>query len=208
MERDKIWCSALLALAVLAGCSRGASDEEAKAEGDKQEVAANQEKGPGHAVRNFLEAVRVGNDTTASKLLTNVARREIAREKLDIAPPGSDTASYKVGKVEQESDELAQVASTWSDIGDDGREQTSSIVWRLRKESKGWRIYGMSTKVFDDKPPIFLNFEKPKEMIRKQQEADDELARRVEMETDDVPENDESREPPRTARKKGRSKNR
>ena len=72
----------------------------------------------------------------------------------------------------------AHVASDWSDVGPDGHMHTDRIVWILRKETEGWRIAGMASKVFPDRPPVILNFEDPEDMMRQQQMAEEELARR------------------------------
>ena len=36
----------------------------------------------------------------------------------------------------------------------------------------------MATRVFIDRPPIVLNFEDPADMLQKQQQAEEEIARR------------------------------
>ncbi len=133
---------------------------------------------PDKAVHQFLEAVRVGNDSTASQMLTKLAREKTAEMQLVVAPPGSETAKFSVGEVEFIGDAGAHVASTWTDIVEDGQPHTDTIVWILRKEPEGWRIAGMGTKLFDDAPPLLLNFEDPEDMIRKQRMAEEEMARR------------------------------
>ena len=44
--------------------------------------------------------------------------------------------------------------------------------------TEGWRIAGMSARVFADQEPIRLDFENTAEMLRKQQQAEEEIARR------------------------------
>jgi hypothetical protein len=133
---------------------------------------------PEKAVHQFLEAVRLGNDATAGQMLTKLAREKTAEMQLVVAPPGSETAKFSVGEVEYLGETGAHVASTWTDIVEDGQAHTDTIVWILRKEPEGWRIAGMGTKLFDDAPPLLLNFEDPEDMIRKQRMAEEEMARR------------------------------
>ncbi len=135
--------------------------------------------GPDAVVRQFLEAVRTGKDQEASGLLTTVARQKTAEKNLVVSPPGSNTASFAVGEFELESQVEAQVASTWSDIGDDGKPHADTIIWLLRNGTEGWRVYGMATKLFEDLPPLVLNFEDPDDMMQKQQFAEQELTRRM-----------------------------
>lgn len=133
-------------------------------------------------VRDFLQAIKSGDETVSNDLLTPLARQKTAELDMAVAPMGSESASFEVGDVElpQEGDgELAHVASTWTDIDDDGREHTDEILWVLRREDDGWRIGGMATRVFEDQPPLLLDFEDPVDMRRKQQLAEAELERRA-----------------------------
>ncbi len=135
---------------------------------------------PAEAVTNFLDAVRRGDDGQAEALLTELARKKTREMDLAVAPPGSPTAKFEVGTTEYpyEGSESAHVASQWSDIDGSGYERTDEIVWILRKEPDGWRIGGMATKLFDDQPPLILNFEDPQDMVKKQQAAEAEIERR------------------------------
>lgn len=132
---------------------------------------------PETVIGEFLAAVKKGDDKQASALLTNVARQKTTEMEMVVAPPGSDTATFKVLESEIEGGE-AQVGTDWTDLDADGRPRTDRIVWLLRQETEGWRIKGMATRVFPDLPPVMLNFEDPEDMLKKQQEAEAEIARR------------------------------
>jgi len=149
---------------------------------------------PAQAVTNFLDAVRRGDDGQAESLLTKVARQKTREMDLAVAPPGSPTAKFEVSTTEfpDGSSESAHVASKWSDVDGSGYERTDEIVWILRKELGGWRIGGMATKLFEDQPPLILNFEDPQDMIRKQQSAEAEIGRRAKAEQARLPGNAET----------------
>jgi hypothetical protein len=173
------WKFGILALGALAacGCSRSASEGEGQA---SQEKTAAKVPGPDKALFDFLEAVRTGDDAKAADMLTDLARSETEKYELVVAPAGSDTASFKVGEVEIVAEGGAHVASVWTDVGEDGQPDSHEIIWMLRREPKGWRIAGMATKLSpEDKLPVLLNFEDPKEMIRNQRLADEEMQRRA-----------------------------
>ncbi len=138
---------------------------------------------PVEAVQKFLTAVKAGDDELAGQLLTPLAREKTAERDLMVAPPGSETATFTVGDAEASGEDGAHVASEWTDIDETGNPHTDAIVWILRKEPEGWRIAGMGTKLFEDAPPLFLNFENPDDMIRKQQLAEQEMQRRAQLET-------------------------
>lgn len=167
MFRSKGWLSAAIGVTLLlTGCG-GSSKSGAVVDAQGAEVV----------VGEFLAAVKKGDDKRASELLTQVARRRTTEMEMVVAPPGSDTASYKVLASEVEGNE-AQVGTDWTDLDADGRPRTDRIVWMLRHETDGWRICGMATRVFPDMPPVVLNFEDPEDMLRKQQQAEEEIARR------------------------------
>ena len=132
---------------------------------------------PDEVMTAFLEAVRAGDDENAAGLLTPLARQKTAEMEMVVAPPGSDTAKFQVLEVEVIGAE-AQVATDWTDLDTDGRPHTDRIVWMMRKDADGWRISGMATRVFIDRPPSVLNFEDPADMLQKQQQAEEEIARR------------------------------
>lgn len=159
---------------LLAGCGSSASAPDAP--NTRQNAAVVP---PEKIVAEFLEAVRTGNDAAAATLLTPLARQKTSEMNLEVAPPGSDTAKYTVGEVEYIEEGGVHVASHWTDVDENGQPHTDPIVWMLRREQQGWRIAGMATKVFPDQPPLFLNFEDPQDMARKQQLVAEEMQRRA-----------------------------
>ena len=56
---------------------------------------------------------------------------------------------------------------------------SSSTTRMVRREGDGWRIAGVAATVFPGEPPLLLDFEKPEEMIEKQQWVRDEIRRRA-----------------------------
>ncbi len=171
-------CVGLVSACLIAtvGCGSKDSGAPTASAGSAAKSAAK----PEEVVRTFLEAIRTGNDSAASLMLTELARTETQKHELVVAPPGSDTARFEVGSVEYVvKDELAHVDSTWTDVGDDGKPHTDEIIWALRLDAQGWRIAGMATKIFPNEPPLLLDFEKPEEMMQQQQMAEAEIQRRA-----------------------------
>lgn len=141
--------------------------------------AAYNGPGPDVTVFNFLEAVRTGNEETTAGMLTPMAREKVKEYGWTIAPTGSETAAFEVGEIDQHDEWVTHVASTWTDLNEQGQPETETIVWILRREEEGWRIGGMGTKLFDGEPPLFFNFEDPEDMERKQKLAEQEIERRM-----------------------------
>ncbi len=157
-----------LTTALLSGCSSSsagsAGTEPAKA-----------------AVVKFLDAMKRGDDAGARDMLTRVAKAKTEELGISVAPPVADTATYTVRECEMVSDtnDLAHVATTWSDTDETGGRTTENIVWAVRLDPEGWRVVGMAMRIFEDMPPLLLNFEDPQDMVAKQEMVAEELTRRA-----------------------------
>ena len=169
------------------GCCGPSCDGDKKAapvkkDSDSKDATADKTaelSGPAAATYAFLDAARRGDDEKAKSMLTPMAREEIGRLKLNVAPPSSDTAKFDVGEVKNVSEEIAHVASRWTDFDGANKPQSHEMTWILRHVAEGWRIGGMATEVFEGEPPLLLNFEKPQEMLRQKQMLREEVARRA-----------------------------
>lgn len=93
---------------------------------------------------------------------------------LQVSTPKSDTAKFKMAASNSSRMAGAHVATEWIDVDETGTEHSDPIIWMARLDN-GWRIAGMATEVFEDQPPLFLNFEDPEDMMRKQQLVGEEI---------------------------------
>lgn len=158
---------AAFAALVLAGCSGGGGA--ARTEPAKTTVVS------------FLEAIKRGDDEAARGLLTKVARQKTEEMGISVAPPVADSATYSVRDCEMigESGDLVHVGTAWTDVDADGFKSTENVVWVVRLDPEGWRVVGMAMRVFDDMPPLLLNFEDPEDMLAKQERVAEEIQKRA-----------------------------
>jgi hypothetical protein len=168
-------------VAAIVGCggSEDSTPADPAAEGSSQASSGN----PAAAIGAFLEAIRVGNDATAARMFTPQARQKVAEMDIQVAPKGSDTASFSVGEVEFLADDGARVAATWTDLDENGKPRTEEMIWMVRRVPEGWRVAGMATVVFPGEPPLLLDFEKPEELLLKLRRVREEVARRAQTDT-------------------------
>jgi len=133
------------------------------------------------AVVRFLDAMKQGDEAAACGMLTGVARAKTQELGISVAPPVADTATYTIRECEMvsETNDLAHVATTWADVDETGASTTENIVWAVRLDPEGWRVVGMAMKIFEDMPPLLLNFEDPQDMVAKQEMVAQELTRRA-----------------------------
>lgn len=175
---DWMALSAVLAVSVV-GCGKSSGTDRPMAASGTS-VAAVAKDGPAAATREFLEALRTGNDEKAAAMLSVSAREKTTAMNRSVTPPASDTARFSVGKVDYVNDDGARVFCTWTDRDEDGESKTDEAIWVLRREPEGWRVVGVAAQVFPGEAPLLLNFEDPEDMVRKQQWVRQEIQRRME----------------------------
>ena len=59
-----------------------------------------------------------------------------------------------------------------------GKEQKQDVIWVLRKEAAGWRVVGMITRPFADKPPVVFDYEDIPSLVAAKNFIEVELNRR------------------------------
>jgi hypothetical protein len=111
-------------------------------------------------------------------MLTPLARTKVGEKQMTLAPPGTDTARFVIGKVERLAEDGARVAVDWTDRDYNGKSRTDQTIWMVRKEAEGWRIAGMAVPIFEGEPMVLMNFEDPEDMLRKQRLVHEEIQRR------------------------------
>jgi hypothetical protein len=115
-------------------------------------------------VYEFLDAVRQGDTSAASQRLTPLALQRTSEMDFVFAPPGSPTASFKVGNVEMVDQDKAVVDSVWTDLDADGKPQSEPTLWALRLTEGAWRISGMAAEMGVNQPLMVIDFENPETM--------------------------------------------
>ncbi len=171
---------AVLSLGLI-GCSESQPTGEAGgAQASANQAAQPDSSSPAGAVHVFLESVRLGDDAKAGGMLTLLAQQKTAELDMVVAPPGSDTASFKIGETALDGKGSAHVASAWTDMNHEGQKRTDQITWILKEEKTGWRIAGMATRLAPGQAPVILNFENPAEMLEKQRLAEERAYQQAE----------------------------
>jgi hypothetical protein len=153
-----------------------------------QGMASVDPSGPQAVVTAFLDAFKAGNPEATGQYLTQAAREDAQRHGMEIAPPGSPGATFVVGEWEYVSDEKdkAHVASTFTENYSEGEALTQNVVWMVRQDGGDWKIHGMATRVFEDLPPLFLDFENQEDMQQKLALAQQEAIRRMQAQIEEA----------------------
>jgi hypothetical protein len=175
----------MLGVACLSFSGCGKSDDAAPVAAAPANSAATAPAQPEDILDQFLTALKKGDKVKAEGLLTTVAREKTAAEGIGISDlsAASSQMAFQIQGVQPlvmpDGKEAAHVSCAFTAKLDDGKTETHNIIWALRKESIGWRVAGMAWTPFAGEPPIFMDFEDPADMLRKQQLLAEEQERRA-----------------------------
>ena len=163
----------VLGLTSQSGCAAGGAEPPAAVNLEPAKIV----------VSTFLQAIKRGDEPAALAMLTDVARAKTQELGLSVAPPVKDTATYRIGDCEAVggADDLVHVATTWTDTDEDGFTTNDNVIWVCRLDPAGWRVVGMAMRIFQDLPPLLLDFEDPEDMLAKQQMVANEITRRAKL---------------------------
>jgi len=134
---------------------------------------------PSEIVAMFADSIRRGDRETVNKLITDASRIEIQKQGIDLDPPGSPDASYKIGEFRYSDDEKDSgfVESLWIEPAQDGNPpQSTEVVWGVRLENGGWRVCGLAIDMGKDQPAALVNFEDLEGTIVDESASKDKIA--------------------------------
>lgn len=116
----------------------------------------------------FIEAVLAGDPSRASDHLTPLALERIQQSGKEFAPPGLETASFRIGQVRQPSDSQALVQCFLNDSSPDGKSRQEEICCLMRQVDGRWCVSGIAYTANPNRPPIILDFENPRGPVARQ----------------------------------------
>jgi hypothetical protein len=142
---------------LVAGCGQTASDQPATASTDTS--ASISSEAVAKAASDFLEAVLQGDSQRASARLTPQAMQRIIASGKQFAPPGLDTASFRIGQVRApaEGQALVQCVLTDSSSGESARNEEMCCLMRF--VDNDWRVSGIAYGTSPDQPWTLSDFE-------------------------------------------------
>ncbi len=137
---------------------------------------------PDKTVIQFLEAARAGDQKRLADLMTGAARQQTAKHNVNFELESYQNASFEVGKFEYLTNDkdTAHVSCKWTDRDADGATFSHDVLWVLRHEDEGWRVAGMITRPFPDRPPVAFNYESFRELMEAKSAVEQESQRRQE----------------------------
>ena len=168
MKTTAAWMFGLTIL--VAGCNKGGANDPgtaAGAAGETQTITSGPDVAEAkQVVEKFLAAAKQSDADGKLSMFTPSARGEWERVGTEyLMVNSSPDMHFVVGEGEVVADVAGQAAEAHvaSRITDKdpatGEESIEEAVWWLTESNEGWRIRGLAMKVFENQPPLILDFE-------------------------------------------------
>ena len=158
----------VLSLGLFVGWSKTSTPDGAAATTAANEVPVIKETDPNtnpiaKAAHDFLDAVLKGDTQRASARLTPEAMQRIVQSGKQFAPPGLESATFRIGEVRSPSEDQAIVQCVLTDSSE-GQPHSEEMCCLLRKVENDWRVCGIAYGTTADKPWTLTNFESGQNM--------------------------------------------
>lgn len=160
MDRRLNWFLIPAMLLAIAGCSNDSSNTSTPASTDQASVPTDP---AAKAAYDFLDAVLQGDTQRASSRLTPTALERITATGKQFAPPGLETATFRIGEVRLPTPTQAVVQCFLTDAESGPTPRSEEIGCLLRLVGNEWRVSGIAFSPGPNRPPMILNFENPQQ---------------------------------------------
>lgn len=156
MERCLTLILAAIVILPVVGCGSSSSSSSDGAAAASTDPAAQ-------AAYDFLDAVIKGDTERASLRLTPLAIERITQSGKQFAPPGLETATFRIGEIRKPTETQAIVQCILRDATPDGEQRSEEIGCLLRLVEGDWRVSGIAYIPGPNRPPMILSFEHPQQ---------------------------------------------
>jgi hypothetical protein len=165
---NRLLCACLASAATftfccLPGCGKSSSNDTASS--PAQAAPAPNTDAVARAAADFLDAVLKGDTQRASARLTPQAMQRIIASGKQFAPPGLETATFRIGQVRAPSkgQALVQCVLTDNSVSDSPRNEEMCCLMRFVEND--WRVSGIAYGTSADQPWTLSDFETGKNIV-------------------------------------------
>jgi hypothetical protein len=154
---------ALTSTVVVVGCGKDSATESTTEQAASNPPAA---AGPApnteavtQAAADFLDAVLKGDTQRASDRLTPKSMARIIESGKQFAPPGLETASFRIGQIRMPSANQALVQCILTDASAPGSPRSEEMCCLLKLVEDDWRVSGIAYGTAGNQPWTLSDFE-------------------------------------------------
>ena len=185
MDRLLVTVCTLVAVGLVVGCGdasrvqsnrdSGAHGSNAKQSGRPGKTLSPQQQPVVQAAERFLDAVIQGDSRHALEAMTANAMAQIQSSGKAFAPPGLESAKYRLGEVRLPSPEQAIVQCFLTDASNPAAPQ-EEMCCMLKLADGRWGVSGIAFQTSPKQPLFILDFERPSRSGPAGQTVSDSLA--------------------------------
>jgi hypothetical protein len=153
----------LLSPVLFVGCGKDSANDGAPEQAASTPPAA---AGPApnfeavsQAAADFLDAVLKGDTQRASARLTPKSMERIVESGKQFAPPGLETASFRIGQIRMPSANQALVQCILTDTSTPGAPRSEEMCCLLKLVGEDWRVSGIAYGTGGNHPWTLSDFE-------------------------------------------------
>lgn len=155
---------ALVSSIVFAGCgedsaSDSATEQAASTPPPAATVPAPNTEAVTQAATDFLDAVLKGDTQRASARLTPKSMARIIESGKQFAPPGLETATFRIGQIRMPSANHALVQCILTDTSTPGSPRNEEMCCLLKLVENDWRVSGIAYGTAGNQPWTLSDFE-------------------------------------------------
>jgi hypothetical protein len=149
-------------LAAVTGCGKSESPALVPASASNGGgESAGQTEAVKQVAHEFLDAVLGGDTQRATAQLSPLAVQRIREGGKAFAPPGMESATFRIGEVRQANPTQALVQCVLSESGAGQPSHSEEMCCMMRLVDGSWRVSGIAYEVAAGQPPLILDFENP-----------------------------------------------
>jgi hypothetical protein len=154
---------ALVSSVFVAGCGKDSATDSAT-EQAASPAPSNTGQAPNteavtQAAADFLDAVLKGDTQRASNRLTPKSMERIIESGKQFAPPGLETATFRIGQVRMPSANQALVQCILTDASAPGSPRSEEMCCLLKLVEHDWRVSGIAYGSGSNQPWTLSDFE-------------------------------------------------
>lgn len=149
----------LTGICQFSGCGQSSPTGTAAANSSAGAAASPSTDAIARAASDFLDAVLKGDTQRASARLTPQAMQRIIASGKQFAPPGLETATFRIGEVRAPSQGQAVVQCVLTDTASGSDARSEEMCCLMRYVENDWRVSGIAYGTGPNQPWTLSDFE-------------------------------------------------
>jgi hypothetical protein len=159
MRYASLLIMALVSTVFVTGCGKESATDSSSEKAASTTPPAPNTEAVTQAAADFLDAVLKGDTQRASARLTPKSMERIVESGKQFAPPGLETATFRIGQIRMPSANHALVQCILTDAATPGSPRSEEMCCLLKLVENDWRVSGIAYGTAGNQPWTLSDFE-------------------------------------------------